>query len=130
MNADLPQNPEILPPRKHLFGSDMPGSPEQRVSDYMAGYSCGYSDATNRTPLRDEQAARLFFDTQRSQRDYMMGLPSGPSHYLTGSKSDCIEATNLIWRAQPTPGCAGQTWREYAEALERERVARATQGRD
>ena len=34
---------------------------ERRIEDYRSGYTCGYSDAQRGTPMRDLEAAKLFF---------------------------------------------------------------------
>lgn len=64
----------------------------------------------------------------RREERYILALASGEQ--VTGTKNAVREAHWGIWRAEPTTECAGETWRAYAEKLERQRFEAATGGKN
>jgi heme oxygenase len=52
--------------------------------------------------------------------DYIGLLPSGAQ--VAGTKQAIQEMHAHIWRAEPTTGCTGQTWRDFAERCDRARM--------
>jgi hypothetical protein len=64
----MPEGEEMF--KFHGYSGPCPKPPlpridKQAVRDlemYRSGYSCGYSDATSGTPMRDEAAGRLFLN--------------------------------------------------------------------